>query len=368
MTAVSLSGQPRRDFIRFKELYESGNIAQAQNSIENLKPNRDEERAMLLYYRALMQSMNNQALTDFHQAIESYPQTHHGQLSMLEAAKIHILERDIPTAQTLLRRINSAEIIQRFYWLAVTHYWLDDYSAAIANAENYLRLKDPAPLSESALHLIADSYISQKKYQSALSSLQKVSRLQELDLQYLRYKEGYTYELLGNSAEALKRYKEGYELNKYSQVAFDIEERLFSLRSRVPSLDLSFLYPYEELKLDPKAAATASESTVTTIKDTVVVAEQSPLPPIDANQPIKLLIKPTSGNYLQAGRFSVETNAEGLVRSIREMKIPASYFEDDSQAGTTWVVLAGPFAKAEEMSFARRELSANDINNFVMQH
>nr|MDK2851671.1 hypothetical protein [Candidatus Cloacimonadota bacterium] len=366
-TAVTLSAQPRRDFVKLKEYYDSGNITEAKKSLNKLKPNQDEERAMLLYYRALLQSSSREALSDFNTAIDMYPQTHYGQLSMLEAAKIYILDREITTAQTLLRRINSAEIVQRFYWLAVTHFWLEDYSAAIANAENYLRLKNPAPLSESALHLIADSYIAQKKYQSALASLQKISRLDDVDLQYLKYKEGYTYELMGNSTEALKKYKEGYEINKYSQIAFDIEEKLFALKSKVPSLDLSFLYPYEKLQLDPKTT-TIAESSCNTVSDTVFVAENHLFPTIDANLPIKLLFKPTQGHYLQAGRFSVETNAERLVHSIREMMIPASYYEDNSQGNTTWVVLAGPFAKAEEMNIARRILSDNDINNFVVQY
>jgi len=368
LMAVSLTAQVRRDFNRLKEHYEIGNLSEMQEIIKGLKPNRDEERAMIQYYTALLEQSSAEALVQFRDAADRYPQTHYGQLSMLEAAKIHILEREIPSAQALLRRINSAEIIERFYWLAVTHFWLDDYSSAIANSENYLRLKSSGNLAETALHLIADSYIAQAKYQSALSSLQKVDKLKEHDAQYLSYRTGYAYEHLGYNDAALKAYQKGYEMDKYSQVAFDIEERLFFLRSRIPSLDLSFLYPYKELKLDPQKTTQITMDTSSSVSDTSSVAKLPSLLPLDPDIPIKLLIKPNSGNYLQAGRFSVEANADGLVRNIRQMQIPASYFEDDNQGNTTWVVLAGPFVDSQQMSMARRLLTDKDINSFIVQN
>jgi tetratricopeptide (TPR) repeat protein len=368
-TTCSLYAQVRKEFALVEELYQSGQLEEVADKLSRLKPNRDEERALLQYYSALLSKTKEQTLQDFMTAANDFPKTHYGQLAMLEAAKIHILEREIPLAQTQLRRISSADIIERFYWMAVTYFWLEDYSSAIANAENYLRLKPSGAVAESALHLVSDSYIAQKKYQSAISTLAKIKKLMSYDEQYYYFRLGCAQELSGDSAAALNAFRTGYEMDKYSQVAFNIEERLFALRAWTPSLDLSFLYPYSPLELDPTEAiqdstALADAVPSESITDTLMVR----LPPIDSSIPIKLLLKPVQGSYLQAGRFSVESNAERLTRSIRRMKIPAVYYEDKEQSNTTWVVLAGPFADPEQSNLARQMLTNSEINSFVVQY
>jgi tetratricopeptide (TPR) repeat protein len=366
---MSLFAQVRKEFNDLEQQYKSGQLSEVKSSLSSLKPRRDEEKALMGYYSALCKKTKTEALAEFQTVVKEYPKTRYGQLSMLEAAKIHILEREIPSAQTLLRGISSADIIERFYWLAVSFYWLEDYSAAIANAENYLRLSPSNSLSESALHLVADSYIAQKKYQSAVSSLSKIKKLPEQDLQYYYYRLGYIQELLGDYGQSMQAYRTGYELDKYSQAAFDIEERLFSLRSHAPSLDLSFLYPYTPLELDIGDAVTDSirvdlPEIVKPLEPAIAVT----FPKITSSMPIKLLIKPQSGYYLQTGRFSVESNAGRLVKNIRNMKIPSTYYEDGNPGSISWVVLAGPFENQEQMDAAKAMLSQSEINSFIVQY
>ncbi len=366
--AVALSAQIRGDYKKIPQIYQSGDLQELSKKLERLSPKRDEEHALVLYYKAMLKSSNQEALDLFNSASQSFPRTQYGQLSMLEAAKIHILERDIPAAQALLRKISSAEVIERFYWLAVTFYWMDDYSSAIANAENYIRLADDGRRAETALHLIADAYIAQKKYLSAISSLDKIKKLEDYDQQYLKFKEGYAQEFLGNDTQALQAYRQAYELDEYSQVAFDVEERLFALRSRKPSVDLSFLYPYTPLELKEKPPLCPADPASPAPSDSTAVINLPALSPVDKSMPIKLLIKPARGSYLQAGRFSVEANAERLVKSIREMKVPASYYEDESQENKSWVVLAGPFEDRQQTDQSRMILSDNEIHSFVVRY
>jgi len=368
LCAVGLNAQVRKDFQNLETLFEEGKTADLQKELKDLKPNKDEERALVLYLEAMLCKNIADTQTRLNSCIEKYPKTPYGQMAMLEVAKIHILEREMQKAGTLLRRINSPDIVDRFYWIAVVFYWQDDYSSAIANAENYLRLSPQGKEAESAHYLIVDSYVSQRKYQSAISSLANLQHLKEFDRQYYYYKLGMINELNSNFKEALKAFREGYELDKYSQVAFDIEERLFNMRSRTPSLDLSFLYPYTPLDIPVELASDSLDTQVGSVPE---VSERLPplnLPPIDEYLPIKLISKPLKGFFLQAGRFSVKTNAERLCRSIRDMQIPASYYEDKDQGKTTWVVLAGPFSSREQTDSARARLTSSEINSFIVQY
>lgn len=369
LTICSLYSQVRKEISVLEELYKSGKLIDAQRLISSLKPNKDEERALVQYYEALLNKNKTETLALLNSCAEKYSKTLHGQLAMLEAAKIHILDRDMTNAQALLRRINSPDIVERFYWFSVVFYWLDDFSSAIANAENYLRLSPEGSEAENALHLIADSYIGQRKYQSAVSSLSKIRRLKDFDRQYYFYKLGRAHELNQNSKDALTAYREGYELDKYSQIAFNIEERLFAMRSRAPSLDLSFLYPYTPLQLLPELAADSTSGLPSSQPELPPqIPPLTDLPGVDKTQAIKLAAKPSQGFYLQAGRFSVEGNAERLCRGIRDMNLPASYYEDRSQTQTTWVVLAGPFQNSAESEQARIRLTRSEINSFIVQY
>jgi cell division protein FtsN len=162
----------------------------------------------------------------------------------------------------------------------------------------------------------------------------------------------------------LATYQESYELDRYSQIAFLVEDRIFTMRSHRPSLDISFLYPYSPLEI----AAEDSLQSTSPIQSQVVETPPVPVKPIDQEAPIRILTKPQTGIFLQSGRFSVESNAERLSKSIRHLNIPAIYYEEQHQGKKTWVVIAGPFDNKSDSNQARDTLSKNEINSFVVQY
>jgi tetratricopeptide (TPR) repeat protein len=364
LAAMSLNAQIRKELQRLETGYLSGSIDELADRLPTIKAANDDERAFVSHYGALLKKTRAEALELHLRAGDRYAKTLYGQKSLLEAAIIHILDRNYSEAQAQLRKISSPQIPERMYWLAVASYAQDDYSSAIANAENYLRLSPQGLHAENALHLISDSYREQGKHHSSVQTLDKITKIRDYDRQYYLYKLGYSYELTDKAGDALAAYRQAYELDKYSQIAYQVEERLFALRAKRPSVDLSFLYPYNPLEIQELPPPPSSQSTVA---DTTAQSPQTLMLAIDPLLPIKILAKPQSGIYLQSGRFSVEGNARRLCESIRAMPIPAVYFEETHQGKASWVVLAGPFDSTDQSARAREILSNGEINSFVVQ-
>ncbi len=361
LISISLSAQIRKYLLELDSMYQKGKTDEVADRIAKVKAKNDEERALLSYYGASLKKDITTALSLYERAGEQYSKTYYGQLSILEAAKIHVLERDYSKAQLLLRKISSPQIPQRMYWLAVVAFAMDDFDSAIAQAENYLRLSPNGKQAENTMHLITDAYIAQKKYHSAILYLDKITKLEDYDRQYYLYRLGYCYELSGKTNDALSSYRNAYEVDKYSQIAYLVEERLFGLRAQRPSLDLSFLYPYNPVEIPE----------IDTL-ETPAVQDSSATPAFtmdyDSRLPLKLLAKPQIGFYLQSGRFSVESNARRLSESIRKMRMPAVYYEEDHNGKTTWVVLAGPFDNQDQCALAKDTLKNQEINCFIVQY
>ena len=358
----SLGAQLRKEFSALENLQQRGKLDDLKEQLAKLTPSSNDEKALVSYLNAMLKKDKNDALQMHLSNADRNPKTDYGQKSMLEAAKLYILERDIAAANAQLRKITSTLILERYYWLGVCAFWQDDYNNAISHAENYLRLAPQGVQAESAYHIISDSYIAQKKYYSAITTLNKIKAIQDHDQQYLNYRIGYANELSGKPQDALQAYKTAYELNKYSQIAFSVEERLFAMRSRTPSLDLSFLYPYTPLEILTPAVPADSLAPVVVLPPTITLPEPG------TNVPLKLGSKPSKGIYLQAGRFSVEANASKLCNTIRDAKLPAVYYEDKTKSSTTWVVLAGPFVTRSDADAARTFLQSTDISSFIVQY
>ncbi|HPB43164.1 MAG TPA: SPOR domain-containing protein [Candidatus Syntrophosphaera sp.] len=344
----------RKEFQALEDLWLKGKLAELPGQLYKSSPKNDEERALQTYLSAMLKQGKDDTLVLLNQAADRYPSTFYGQQSMLETAKLHILERDIPAAEARLKKISSPELPERFYWLAYCAQYRDDHNGAIAHGENYLRAAPSGKFAEDTHYIIASSYQNQSKFYSAISSLEKLRALPGLpkNKQYFHYLLGRLHHQNGNCAEALTNYQTGFEINRKSQLAFEIEDRLFELKGRYGSqVDLSFLYPYTELDLP----------------ELVTEPEVQPLPTLaeeDLNSPAKLEAKP-AGTFVQAGRFGKEENARNLTDVIRAMKLKANYFEDRGNKSVPWVVVSGPYASQSEANSVAGILRANSIECFV---
>ena len=358
----------RKEFQDLDKLYNNGKLDELSALISTLKPVNEEERACLGFYVALLKVKTEEAISAHQWLIEKFPKSPYAQKSLLELGKIFILDRKIEEATLYLRRITSPDIIERFYWLGLCAWWKDDYTTAISNCENYLRLEPRGEFAEKSYYLIADCYLAQKKAYSAVTTLLKLqnAKLREIDEQYFYYRLGYAYELSDAPIDAINAYRKGYELDRYSQVAYDIEDRILEIKRSKPNIDISFLYPYSPLQV-----TIVQEEQPDTLKPGVP-AETKPSPStvsskLDVKQdaPVRLKEKPQEGYWLQAGRFSVESNANRLVINIRLLNIPAAYYEDISGGKKSWVVVCGSFPDRTQAEEAKELLATNDINSFI---
>ncbi|MCB5285853.1 MAG: SPOR domain-containing protein [Candidatus Cloacimonetes bacterium] len=344
----------RREFQTVEDLWLQGKLEELPGQLYKNVAKNDEERALQTYLNAMLKQSKDDTLILLKQAADRYPSTHYGQQSMLEMAKLHILEREIPAAETLLKKISSPELPERFYWLAYCAQYRDDHAAAIAQGENYLRAAPNGRFAEDSHYIIAGAYQNQNKFFSAISSLEKLRALPGLpkNQQYFHYLLGRNHHQNGNCAEAFLNYKTAFELNRKSQLAFEIEDRLHELKGRYGSqVDLSFLYPYTELELPELVPEPVLE----------------PLPAqaeVDPTAPARLEAKP-SGIHVQAGRFGKEENAGSRTAELRALKVKANYFEDKGNKTVPWVVVSGPYPSQSEADCVARLLRANSIDCFI---
>ena len=352
----------RRDYANLANQYRRGQIDNVAEQILRLQATTDEERAFLLYYGAMLKASMTESTVLHQQNISRYPATYHGQMSMLEVAKNQILQHDLASAKALLRRITHPEIQDRLYWQAVCAFHLEEYDDCTGFAENYIRLGSESNYFEQAYYLLADAQSQQNRHSNSVNTLNRLRGVSSFptDEQYFYYRLGYAQERSGATRDALNSYQRAYEMDKFSQTAYLVEDRLFAMRARIgSSLDISFLYPYTVI----------ADSTVTSPSDTVATGSSGSTPdPSIQNSPLRIAGRPNRGIYLQAGRFSVEANAVSRANEIRARNMPSNYFEEQQGGRATWVVMSGPFDSPTASEQARQALVSNNIDCFVVRY
>lgn len=359
---IAIFANLRKEFREVEAFWDNGDLDALAGALITLKPNIDEERAFVQFYNALLEKQSSQVMESLKSLGQKYPTTLYAQKGMLELAKLHILDRDIELALAQLRKISANELSEKSYWQAVCSFQNSEWQNTINHAENYLRLIQNGIYTEEAYYLISDSYIYMNKASSAISSLNKLKAIKDLptDNQYFYYRLGYAHELTTNNKEAVAQYKEGYLLNKFSQIAYMIEDRLFGMRESFgSSIDIAFLYPYVELQLDEVSTVVNTNGQVTATP---------PPPPVNGNLPLKVSEKPSGDYFIQAGRFSSENNASNLAKKIRALEISAVYYEAFHNNAKTWVVVCGPFSTQQDAIFAHSKLRENEVDCFITRN
>lgn len=347
----------RAPFLRAEKSYNEGDLDDFASQLMGLKPANDEERAFISFYSAMIEANTAKSKDTLLGLRGKYPSTRYGQQANLELAKMEILARNIPEAKRHLAKVTSPELSEKSYWQSICAFQENDWQAAINHADNYLRATRDKKYLEEMHYQIAECYLNQEKYFSAQTTMLKLKNLKgyPTDLQYYHYRLGYAYEKNGAKNEALSSYTEGYLINKYSQLAYQIEDRLFEMRSRYgASFDLSFLYPYTELQIVKETEPSGTPNQAQTSSSSEIM-----------NQPYKITERVSGKLYLQAGRFSLENNAGGLVKTIREMSLPSAYYEALHNNQTTWVVLCGPFNTRSDAVSAQDKLREHGIDCFI---
>lgn len=354
-----------QDFRALEEAFNRGDTALCRSLLPKLTAGDPDESAYLLYYKAMLNPDADFAKGSLQALVTNHPRHHLAQKGWLELGKISLLDRNYTEALSHLGKITDPNLDDKHFWIAKAYYEKSDYTNAIASAGQYLRVANEHSGIEEMTFLTADAYIALEQYNSAINSLRKLLAASEKvqDEQYLRYRYGYAAEMLDNRAEALNQYKAGYELNRFSQLAYLIEDRLFEMRERFGSgIDLSFLYPYASGPLPE-----------------IVVAQQNTNPDeVNSNQPdsTKTAVNPPPkeinpneqrGIYLQAGRFSSQNNAIKLCDRIYKLKLAAQYYKSTQFQDVSWVVLAGPFPTELDAVNAKTLLRDNNIDSFIIQ-
>jgi len=353
-----LSAEIDKQFSDAENLFTAGKIDAFAGSLLSLKASNNDEKAFLGYYNAVLEKNTANSMKSFALVSQTYPSSLYGQMALLEIAKLNILDREIAQAMNNLKKITSTEMIEKSYWLAFCSYQQNDYQNAINHAENFLRLSKTNLYLEDTYFLIVESYISLRQANSAVKTLNKLKAINGFptDMQFFYFRLGYAYELSGNRQDAVASYRDGYLLNKFSQVAYLIEDRLFELRTSFgSSIDLNFLYPYTELSITPVDTGTAP--TIST-----------PLPIIDQKTDLKADAKPSGEYLIQAGRFSSESNASKLVVKMRSLELPSVYYEALQNKQKTWVVVCGPYNTQQDADAAHTKLKDNDIDSFITKN
>ncbi len=358
-----LFGRIRPEFQSIIDLYANGELKQCQELVTKVIAENDEERAILQYHKALLSKEIKTAKMLFREVADKYTKSKYSQLALLELGKSALLERQYQNALALLKRITSPELTEKNYWLATVYYQMNDFSAAISTGELYLRTEKSNPLSEEISFLLANAYFILNQYNNAVITLKKLlAKLDSVeDKQYLYYLLGCGYENLGNVKEALSYYKQGYEQNRYSQLAYMIEDNLFALRDKFGNaIDLNFLYPYSDIPLLDIALEANPPANGNYAQNGSQVLTETDRNPVSSDSL-------QAGIYLQAGRFSSKDNAQKLCEKINKSGIISIFHQSQQKKEISWVILCGPFPTMQEAKVAKEKLKQNNIDSFIIQ-
>ena len=362
---AALNSIVKAEIQAIEDTYQDGELTKCKSLLKTTIPDNPDEKVIVMYYSALIESDTDVFKQNLQKLIDTYPKSQYTQKAFFELGNLYLLDREYDRALGYYNKITDPEQVDKHYWIAATNFQKGEYSKAIESGNQYIRYSKTNHMVEDTYYLIADSYISLNQYNNAIITLKKLLTQPEMieDEQYLRYRYGYAYEMLGNRQEALSQYQQGYAIDRFSQLAFSIEDRVFEMRYRYgSSLDLSFLYPFANNPLPDivimELQKAEQEKELENQDSTAVVTD---------TKPKRLDAAPDQGFYLQAGRFSQDKNAINLCDKIIVLKQNAQYYKSTQFKDVSWVVVVGPYKTQEEALTGRDLLKDSNIDSFIVE-
>ncbi|HHE38218.1 MAG TPA: SPOR domain-containing protein [Candidatus Cloacimonetes bacterium] len=276
-------------------------------------------------------------MNTFEYLAENYTDHFYGQLSLLELAKVELLERNYENALSFLKRIHHSEIVDKEFWMAKAYLKNNENDNAIIAAQNFIFGSDDFNMIEEAYFIIAEAYLNDKIFQRALNTLEslRTSKYIKNHIPLLHYKLGFCYEQMGQYENALRSYKKLKMDFPYDQYSYLAEDKINNLtRKNKIEIDLKNIEPINSKVKQEKNTETNSIELKT---------------------------------YLQAGAFSLEKNARNHSVTINELGLPAKIFSKVKNGKTLYIVAAGPFAGKKELQTAKKMLTENNITSFEIK-
>ena len=247
-------------------------------------------------------------------------------------AKIDILKRDYKTALKNLKSISDGKITEKEFWMANAFLKSEEYNKAIIAAQNFIYETEDTDKTENAFLIIAESYLEQKIYSRALSTLEtlRTSKYISNHIPLVHYKIGFCNEMMGNYEEALRSYKKLKVDFPYHQYTYAAEDRMLKITGN-NSINQNEILPYKK--------------------------------------PPEKETKKAKGEYdvyLQIGAFGNSANAENLGKRVMALGFNFSIIPKNKNGKKLFIVAVGPF-EGEQFKSAIIKLKENGLESFVLK-
>jgi predicted negative regulator of RcsB-dependent stress response len=162
-----------------------------------------------LFEKAKASNKQSDFMPIYEDLSENYPETYYGQLSLMELAKIYVLERKYSKAIKSLKMIPNQDIADKQYWLAKAYLKENKLQLAVISAQIFISESNDNDKIENAYFIIAEAYIQQNMYKRAFNTLETLRTSQYIknNIPLLHFKMGNCKEFMGKYDDALMFYK-----------------------------------------------------------------------------------------------------------------------------------------------------------------
>jgi tetratricopeptide (TPR) repeat protein len=330
--------------VRLQESYREGDIASLRSMLENHTPVGDEELAAYNFYQSRLSLTRKEITSSLTIAKEDYPETFYGQKSILELAKISMLERNYQQSLEYLKGVDSSILPENDFYLAKAYLKTQRFQDAIKSAQEYITRIQDEEKKEIAYLLIVEAYIENGQYQLALKTLDsmRVNDYIVSSSALVKYKTGYCQEMLDRNREAIESYKTVIVQHPYTEYSFQAEKRLYDLTvASATKIDYSDLIPTETELVDRAQPTTPK------------------VPQADGTEKI----------YIQVSAFTSQENALSYSQHLQDQQYENIVFTKPVGNQIYHVVAIGPLTSREAARAMQAEVKRNlNVDSFIILH